>query len=53
MAQMEKIRLVRPEHTGAVRSWRIRGLQRSARSVTPLGVAVLHNHEAIAKYLMG
>ncbi|CAN0278044.1 unnamed protein product [Laminaria digitata] len=50
---MQKIRLVRPEHVGAVRSWRMRGLQKSARSLTPLGVAVLHNHEEIAKWLMG
>ncbi|CAM9538385.1 unnamed protein product [Ectocarpus sp. 4 AP-2014] len=51
--KMQKIRLVRPEHMGAARSWRIRGLQKSARSLTPLGVAVLHNHERIAKWLMG
>lgn len=50
---MKQIRLVRPEHEGAARSWRMRGLQKSARSVTPLGVAVLHNHEHIAKWLMG
>ncbi|CAN0117240.1 unnamed protein product, partial [Ectocarpus sp. 12 AP-2014] len=51
--KMQKIRLVKPEHMGAARSWRIRGLQKSARSLTPLGVAVLHNHEHIAKWLMG
>ncbi|CAM9902638.1 unnamed protein product, partial [Ectocarpus sp. 12 AP-2014] len=51
--RMQKIRLVKPEHMGAARSWRIRGLQKSARSLTPLGVAVLHNHEHIAKWLMG
>lgn len=51
--QMKQVRLVRPEHEGAARSWRMRGLQKSARSVTPLGVAVLHNHEHIAKWLMG
>ncbi|CAM9860899.1 unnamed protein product, partial [Ectocarpus fasciculatus] len=51
--KMQNIRLVKPEHMGAARSWRIRGLQKSARSLTPLGVAVLHNHEHIAKWLMG
>ncbi|CBJ28918.1 Ankyrin Repeat Transient Receptor Potential Channel [Ectocarpus siliculosus] len=51
--KMQKIRLVKPEHMGAARSWRIRGLQKSARSLTPLGVAVLHNHEHIARWLMG
>ncbi|CAM9702258.1 unnamed protein product [Ascophyllum nodosum] len=51
--KMENIRLVKPEHVGAVRSWRMRGLQKSARSLTPLGVAILHNHEDIAKWLMG
>lgn len=51
--QMQNIRLVKPEHMGAARSWRIRGLQKSARSLTPLGVSVLHNHEHIAKWLMG
>ncbi|CAM9702045.1 unnamed protein product, partial [Ascophyllum nodosum] len=51
--KMESVRLVRREHLGAVRSWRMRGLQKSSRSLTPLGVAVLHNHEDIAKWLMG
>ncbi|CAM9781145.1 unnamed protein product [Ascophyllum nodosum] len=51
--KIENIGLVRPEHMGAMRSWRIRGLQKSASSLTPLGVAVLHNHEDIARWLMG
>ncbi|CAM9702185.1 unnamed protein product [Ascophyllum nodosum] len=51
--KMESVRLVKREHLGAVKSWRIRGVQKSARSLTPLGVAVLHNHEGIAKWLMG
>ncbi|CAN0285897.1 unnamed protein product [Pylaiella littoralis] len=51
--QMQQSRMVRPEHVGAARSWRMRGLRKSARSLTPLGVAVLHNHEHIAKWLMG
>eukprot|EP00903_Cladosiphon_okamuranus_P011708 g11011.t1 len=51
--RMKNVRLIRPEHEGAARSWRMRGLQKSARSLTPLGVAVLHNHEHIAKWLMG
>lgn len=53
LLQMQDIKLIRPEHAGALRTWRMRGLQKSARSLTPLGVAVLHNHEEIAKYLMG
>ncbi|CAN0108954.1 unnamed protein product, partial [Discosporangium mesarthrocarpum] len=51
--EMKGMRLIRPEHMGAIRSWSVRGLQKSARSLTPLGVAVLHNHEEIAKWLMG
>ncbi|CAM9874511.1 unnamed protein product, partial [Choristocarpus tenellus] len=51
--EMRMIRLIRPDYLGAVKSWRVRGLQKRARSLTPLGVAVLHNHADIAKWLMG
>ncbi|CAM9258297.1 unnamed protein product [Phaeothamnion confervicola] len=51
--EMQYIQIIRPEHLGAVRQWRARGLDKFATAVTPLGVAVLHNHEEVAKWLMG
>ena len=51
--EMQGLQIIRPEHLGAVRQWRALGLDKFATAVTPLGVAVLHNHEEIAKWLMG
>jgi hypothetical protein len=51
--ELANLRLIRPEHKGALRNWRVRGLTKFVSSLTPLGVAVLHNHESIARYLMG
>ncbi|CAM9235271.1 unnamed protein product [Chrysoparadoxa australica] len=45
--------LLRAEHFGAQRHWRVRGLLEAAENASPLGVAILFNHDEVARYLMG
>ncbi|CAM9904118.1 unnamed protein product, partial [Chrysoparadoxa australica] len=50
---MVRLRLLRAEHLGAQRAWRLQGLTKYAKSASALAVAIICNQQAAAKLLMG